>query len=68
MTINGKVKWFNGTKGYGFISRDDDSKDVFVHSSAVKDAGISDLAEGDSITFDVEEGAKGPSAVNLQKG
>ena len=68
MTINGKVKWFNGTKGYGFISRDDDSKDVFVHSSAVKDAGISDLAEGDAITFEVEEGAKGPSAVNLQKG
>ena len=68
MTLNGKVKWFNPTKGYGFISRDDDSKDVFVHSSAVKDAGLTDLAEGDAITFDVEEGAKGPSAVNLQKG
>jgi len=68
MTLNGKVKWFNHTKGYGFISRDDDAKDVFVHSSAVKDAGISDLAEGDSITFEVEEGAKGSSAVNLQKG
>ena len=68
MSINGKVKWFKATKGYGFISRDDDAKDVFVHSSAVKDAGISDLAEGDSITFEVEEGTKGPSAVNLQKG
>ena len=68
MTINGKVKWFNGTKGYGFISRDDDSKDVFVHSSAVKDAGLSGLSEGEVITFDVEEGAKGPSAVKLQKG
>ena len=68
MTLNGKVKWFNPTKGYGFISRDDDAKDVFVHSSAVKHAGISDLAEGDAITFEVEEGAKGPSAVNLQKG
>jgi CspA family cold shock protein len=68
MTINGKVKWFNAIKGYGFISRDDDAKDVFVHSSAVKDAGISNLAEGDAITFEVEEGEKGPSAVNLQKG
>ena len=68
MTLNGKVKWFNQTKGYGFISRDDDSKDVFVHSSAVKDAGLTGLAEGEAITFDVEEGAKGPSAVNLQKG
>ena len=68
MTINGKVKWFNAIKGYGFISRDDDAKDVFVHSSAVKDAGISDLAEGDPITFEVEEGEKGPSAVKLQKG
>ena len=68
MTINGKVKWFNATKGYGFISPDDSTKDVFVHSSAVKDAGLTGLAEGDAITFDVEEGAKGPSAVNLQKG
>ena len=68
MTINGKVKWFNPTKGYGFISPNDNTKDVFVHSSAVKNAGLSGLAEGESITFEVEEGAKGPSAVNLQKG
>ena len=68
MTLNGKVKWFNPTKGYCFISRDDDSKDVFVHSSAVKDAGLNGLTEGEAITFDVEEGSKGPSAVNLQKG
>ena len=67
MTINGKVKWFNPTKGYGFISPNDSTKDVFVHSSAVRDAGLSGLTEGDSITFEVEEGAKGPSAVNLQK-
>ena len=67
MTINGKVKWFNSTKGYGFISPNDSTKDVFVHSSALKDAGLSGLAEGDSITFEVEEGSKGPSAVNLQK-
>ena len=68
MTLNGKVKWFKPTKGYGFISRDDESTDVFVHSSAVKDAGLTGLAEGEAITFDVEEGTKGPSAVNLQKG
>jgi len=68
MTINGKVKWFNPTKGYGFISQDNDAKDVFVHSSAVRDAGLSGLTEGDAITFEVEEGTKGPSAVNLQKG
>ena len=67
MTQNGKVKWFNSTKGYGFISRDD-AKDVFVHSSAVKNAGLSGLAEGETLTFEVEEGAKGPSAVNLSKG
>jgi len=67
MTINGKVKWFNPTKGYGFISPNDNTKDVFVHSSALKDAGLSGLAEGDSLTFEVEEGSKGPSAVNLQK-
>ena len=67
MTLNGKVKWFNPTKGYGFISLDDNAKDVFVHSSAVKNAGLSGLAEGESITFEVEEGAKGPSAVNLNK-
>jgi CspA family cold shock protein len=67
MTINGKVKWFNPTKGYGFISPNDSTKDVFVHSSAVRDAGLSGLTEGDAITFEVEEGAKGPSAVNLQK-
>ena len=68
MTINGKVKWFNATKGYGFISPDDSTKDVFVHSSAVKDAGLNGLTEGEKITFEVEEGAKGLSAVNLQKG
>jgi|TARA_R110000824_G_scaffold23806_2_gene84646 CspA family cold shock protein len=68
MTTNGKVKWFNAAKGYGFISPDDSTKDVFVHSSAVKDAGLDGLAEGEAITFEVEEGSKGPSAVNLQKG
>ena len=66
-SIKGKVKWFNGTKGYGFIERDDKQKDVFVHMSAVKDAGIDYLDEGDVLTFDIEDGKKGPSAVNLKK-
>ena len=67
MTLNGKVKWFNPTKGYGFISRDDDAKDVFVHSSAVKNAGLSDLAEGETITFEVEEGEKAHPQLILAK-
>ena len=66
MSINGKVKWFNPTKGYGFIEREDKEKDVFVHSSAARAAKI-ELNEGDSLTFEVENGEKGPSAVNLQK-
>ena len=67
MSLKGRVKWFNGTKGYGFIEREDKEKDVFVHSSAVRDAGLRFLNEGDEVTFDVEDGAKGPAAINLQK-
>ena len=65
MSLKGKVKWFNGTKGYGFI--EDKEKDVFVHSSAVRAAGLKYLNEGDEITFDVEDGEKGLAAVNLKK-
>ena len=66
MSIKGKVKWFNPQKGYGFIEREDKEKDVFVHSSAAQAASL-ELNEGDELTFDVETGQKGPSAVNLQK-
>ena len=67
MSIKRKVKWFNGSKGYGFIERDDKEKDVFVHMSAVKDSGIGYLDEGNVLSFDIEDGQKGPSAVNLKK-
>jgi CspA family cold shock protein len=63
----GTVKWFNGTKGYGFIAPDDGSKDVFVHISAVERAGMRSLNEGQRITFELERGQQGRvAAVNLQ--
>ena len=66
MSLQGKVKWFNPTKGFGFIEREDKEKDVFVHVSAVRDAGMNGLDAGHALTFDVEDGPKGPSAVNLK--
>ena len=65
--MNGKVKWFNSTKGFGFIEREDKEKDVFVHISAVKKAGMDRLDDGEAMTFEIEEGPKGPNAINLQK-
>jgi len=67
MSISGKVKWFNSTKGFGFIEREDNEKDVFVHISAVKNAGMDGLDDGQAMTFEIEEGPKGPNAINLQK-
>ena len=67
MSLQGKVKWFNPTKGFGFIERDDKEKDAFVHASAVKEAGMRYLNEGDKLEFTLEDGPKGPSAVNLKK-
>ena len=66
MSLKGKVKWFNGTKGFGFIEREDKEKDVFVHTSAVRDAGMNSLEEGQEVTFDVEDGPKGPNATNIK--
>ena len=66
MSLNGKVKWFNPSKGFGFIEREDKEKDVFVHVSAVRDAGMNGLDEGQALTFDVEDGPKGPNATNLK--
>lgn len=64
--ITGTVKWFNESKGFGFITPEDGSKDVFVHFSAIKGSGFRSLAEGQKVQFDVEQGQKGPSAVNVQ--
>ena len=66
-TLKGTVKWLNGKKGYGFIERDDKEKDAFVHASAVKNAGMRFLNEGDKLEFEMEDGPKGPSAINLKK-
>lgn len=64
---SGTVKWFNSQKGYGFIQPDDGSKDVFVHISAVERAGLGNLSEGQSVSYDLERGQQGKtSAVNLQ--
>ena len=66
-TLKGKVKWFNGKKGYGFIDRSDGEKDCFVHASAVREAGLRFLQENDEVEFEIQDGDKGPSAVNLKK-
>jgi cold shock protein len=66
---NGTVKWFNSQKGYGFIQPDDGSKDVFVHISALERAGLANLNEGQSVSYDLERGQQGKtSAVNLKLG
>ena len=61
----GTVKWFNESKGFGFITPDDGSKDVFVHFSSIASEGFRTLAEGQKVTFEIEQGAKGPKAANV---
>jgi len=61
---NGTVKWFNDRKGFGFIEQED-GPDVFVHHTGINSSGFRTLNEGDQVTFDIEDGPKGPSAVNV---
>lgn len=63
----GTVKWFNNKKGFGFISREEGAQDVFVHYSSIVAEGYRSLEEGDQVEFMVEDGEKGPSAVNVQR-
>ncbi|MDA8104341.1 MAG: cold-shock protein [Nitrospiraceae bacterium] len=66
MSVEGTIKWFNEKKGYGFIQQDN-GQDIFVHYTSIVGDGFKTLAEGERVKFDVEEGAKGPKAVNVEK-
>jgi len=64
---DGKVKWFNESKGFGFIEQDGGGQDVFVHYSSISDKGFKTLREGDRVSFEITQGPKGPQASNVVK-
>lgn len=65
-TVNGTVKWFNASKGYGFIEQDNGGKDIFVHHSAILKNGYKTLNDGERVSFEIVTGAKGPAAANVK--
>ena len=67
MPTKGTVKWFNDSKGFGFITRDDEEKDCFVHHSAIQSTGFKTLGEGEAVEFEQVQGQKGPAAENVTK-
>jgi cold shock protein len=67
MRTTGTVKWFNDSKGFGFITPEGGQKDCFVHHSAIQDSGFRSLTEGDRVEFDVVQGQKGPAAENVKR-
>jgi cold shock protein len=67
MRTTGTVKWFNDSKGFGFITPENGQKDCFVHHSAIQGSGFKSLTEGDKVEFDVVQGQKGPAAENVTK-
>lgn len=67
MRVTGTVKWFDSKKGFGFITRDDNGQDIFVHFSAIKGSGFKNLEEGQKVEFDIVQEEKGPRAVDVVK-
>ena len=67
MSIKGKVKWFNPTKGYGFIDTGEEGKDIFLHVSALQESGIDQITEGEDVTYDIGENRGKPTAINIKK-
>ena len=65
--MQGKVKWFNSSKGYGFIQSDEVGKDIFVHYSVIEGDGYKSLAEGEAVEFEITDGPKGPQATKVVK-